>query len=55
MWLSPMSLSEVRALEQAYSEYREATKKGGVLLRVNGVPPLYREGVALDTGARFPS
>ena len=24
-------------------------------LRVNGVPPLYREWVALDTGARFPS
>ena len=21
----------------------------------NGVPPLYRAGVALDTGARFPS
>ena len=34
------------------------SRRSGVLpshLRVNGVPPLYREWVALDTGARFPS
>ena len=41
----------------------EATQSGKVLpkgkvpshSRVNGVPPLYREWVALCTGARFPS